>query len=187
MIDQIVKQYLQLYPEDEAHLGLLLQQLKDKDELTNRRNFRGHVIGDAVVLSPDLKKVLYIHHNTYGTWQQPGGHVETNDKGPWITAEREVWEESGARIAHRLGPVESDIKIPLHIVTGYVLPNPKKGEPEHWHHDFRYGFVAITETFDRVDDKGAGQAKWVELEASKKMKNTGHDFHKAIARIRLLV
>jgi 8-oxo-dGTP pyrophosphatase MutT (NUDIX family) len=187
MIDKIVGRYLEFYPEDEAHLGLLLQQLKDKDDLTNRRNFRGHVIGDAVVLSPDLKKVLYIHHNTYGTWQQPGGHVEPDELGPWITAEREVREESGAKIGRRIGPVESDITVPLHIVTGYTLPNPKKNEPEHWHHDFRYGFVAKSEVFHKVDDTGAGQAKWVELEASKQMKNSGHDFHKAIARIRQLI
>jgi 8-oxo-dGTP pyrophosphatase MutT (NUDIX family) len=183
MINQVVAKYLQLYPEDKKQLHRLLDQLKDSDELDNRRNFRGHIAGDAIILSPDHKKVLYIYHLRFKKWQQPGGHLESDEDGPWQTAAREAYEETGVKIGQKIGPVSTDYRIPLHIITGPVTPSAAKNEPKHWHHDFRYGFIAKTEKLDEIDDEGIGQARWIPIAEAKKMENSGHNVHKSIDRI----
>ena len=183
MIGEVVKKYLELYPEDKKQLKLLIDQLNDKDKLDDRRNFRGHITGDAIVFSPDCSKVLYIYHPLYGTWQQPGGHWDSPEDGPWDTAKREAIEETGVQIRTRIGPIESDYRVPLYIITGKVPTNNAKNEPKHWHHDFRYGFIAKTEKLDKTSDKVIKDVRWVDLAKAKKMENTGHDVHKSIDRM----
>jgi len=183
MLAEVVEKYLALFPEDRKQLHLLLEQLKDQDKLDDRRNFRGHIAGDAIVLSPDFKKVLYIYHLRFGTWQQPGGHLDPGEEGPWLTAAREAYEETGVKLGRKVGPQESDYRIPLHLITGVVLPSKKKNEPKHWHHDFRYGYIAKTENLGQVQDNGIGEAKWIEIDEALRMENTGHDVHKSINRM----
>ena len=32
--------------------------------------------------------------------------------------------------------------LPVHIDTHHIPANPKKNEPPHYHHDFRYVYIA---------------------------------------------
>ena len=187
MIEKVVEKYLEIYPEDREQLAILLGQLAAKESLDDRRNFRGHIAGDAIVFSPDLKKVLYIYHLRFGTWQQPGGHLDPGEEGPWLTAPREAYEETGVILGRIIGPVKSDDRVPLHIITGEVLPSKKKNEPKHWHHDFRYGYIAESEELGNIEDEGIGEAKWIEIEEALKMENEGHNVHKSIERMQSLL
>lgn len=156
---EVVEEYLTHFPEDRDQLGLLISQLVDGEHLNDRRNFRGHVAGDAIILSSDLKKVLLIHHIRYQRWNQPGGHWDPDEEGPWVTAEREAIEEAGVKFARRINLTE-DVRVPLQITTGPVWPNAEREEPHHWHHDFRYGFIAASEELEKVTDKGVDGSKW---------------------------
>lgn len=187
MLDEVVKKYLQFYPEDKEQLKLLLDQLKDDEHLDDRRNFRGHIAGDAVIFSPDLKKILYVYHLRFRKWQQPGGHLESDEEGPWLTAPREAVEESGVKISKIIGPDKNDPRIPLHIVTGAVPPSKKKNEPKHWHHDFRYGIIAETEELEPIDDAGTGDARWWDINEALKMRDNDHHWHKSIRRMQELL
>lgn len=185
MLSEIVCKYLKIFPEDEGRLSLLLDQIKNNEELDNRLNFRGHIAGDALILSPDLKKILFIYHLRSKNWQQPGGHWDKGEDGPWLTAKREAFEETGVKIARRIDVV-TDARVPLHIITGPVYPSQLvKKEPHHWHHDFRYGFVAETEELSTIQDDGIGGAKWFVLDKLKV--SGGHNIKASIERLKTLL
>ncbi|HVO86510.1 MAG TPA: NUDIX domain-containing protein [Candidatus Binatia bacterium] len=187
MLEQVVEQYLKLFPGDKPKLKLLLKQLAESQELDDRRNFNGHIAGDAIILSPDLTKILYIYHLRSGKWQQPGGHFDKGEDGPWSTAAREAHEETGVRLGKRIGPDKNNQKVPLHIVTGPVNPSTAKNEPSHWHHDFRYGFIAESETLGDIEDPGIKEAKWFDLKQAMAMKESGHQVLTSIERMLLLL
>jgi 8-oxo-dGTP pyrophosphatase MutT (NUDIX family) len=187
MLKEVVEKYLELFPDDRPKLKLLLEQLTKNENLDDRLNFKGHIAGDGIVLSPDKRKVLFIYHLRFNVWQQPGGHWDKGEEGPWLTAEREVIEETGVEIGRRIGPMESDYKIPLHIVTGSVPPSKAKNEPTHWHHDFRYGFIAESENLGQIQDDGIKEAKWFKVEDALKMEEPGHETLESIRRMMKLL
>jgi 8-oxo-dGTP pyrophosphatase MutT (NUDIX family) len=142
---------------------LLLEQLRNNEDLSDRKNYTGHIAGSDIVFSPDLKKVLLIYHPTFERWQQAGGHWDKPEVGPWETAVRELAEETGVKIAHKLH-VSDDHRVPLSIKSEIVPNRPPKNEPEHYHHDFRYLYIAESEGLE-LKDKVIKQAKWFSLDA----------------------
>ncbi len=159
MLQKILDEYLQIFPDDKSELSLLIEQIEKGEPLNTRGNFKGHIAGDAIIFSPDLKKILLIYHKHSNRWQQPGGHWDPDEIGPWLTAKREAFEETGVRIKKQVNLLDQDERVPLQIFTGPVLASPK-GEPKHWHHDFRYGFIAASEKLGKIDDDGVQDVKW---------------------------
>lgn len=164
MLQDCLHAYLERFPSDRSGLTHLLGQLAAGDKMNDRRNFNGHITGSGIVLSPDKSKVLMIYHKSFQRWLQPGGHWESDDEAtPLIAAQREVQEETGVRLA-RVCPLPGyDELIPVHIDSHQVPARPHKGEPSHWHHDFRYVFVAANE---RLHHQAAevSDAIWVPLD-----------------------
>ncbi len=142
MLQQIVDEYLKMFPEERAGLKLLLTQLADGDNMNNRKTLPGHVTGSAVVLSPDRTKILLIHHKLYDKWLQPGGHWDPDEASPWAAAEREAIEETSVKIAKQLPAASEDLRIPLRISAHPIKDRPEKNEQPHIHHDFYYVFLA---------------------------------------------
>jgi 8-oxo-dGTP pyrophosphatase MutT (NUDIX family) len=186
MLPQIVAKYLELFPADKVKLSLLLEQLGKGEVLDDRANFNGHIAGDAVIFSPDCKKILLIYHKRFKNWQQPGGHWDRGEHGPWLTAERETGEETGLNLLKRVNIVD-DFRVPLHIVTGPVPESAAKKEPFHWHHDFRYGFIAQSETLPAVTDEGVSGAKWLPLEEFQGKGMGAHDLGTSVDRLKELL
>lgn len=75
MLHDILTDYLSIFPEEEGSLCRLQEQVEADELLNDRRNFNGHITGSAIILSPDRTRVLFIHHNLFKRWQQPGGHA----------------------------------------------------------------------------------------------------------------
>lgn len=182
----IVEAYLQLFPADEAKLARLLKQLKNGEALDDRNNFNGHAAGDALILSPDKTKILLIYHKRFGRWQQPGGHLDPGEAGPWLTAEREATEETGLSQFKRVN-LAADYRIPVHIVTGPVPASPAKQEAAHWHHDFRYGFIAASEDLPEVKDEGVSGVRWLPLADYSDQKFGAHELGTSIERLKNLL
>lgn len=159
MINEIVQKYLEKYPDERSGLKALLKQLAAGENLQTRKNFTGHVVGTAVILSPDKKQVLLIYHPAFSEWQQPGGHSDEDEAGPWMTAEREAVEETGVSLARRL----NDIHQPM-LIESHVVPASKgKNEPEHRHHAFWYAFEAKDKDLILADEV-IKEAKWVDID-----------------------
>src|SRR5690606_33263993 len=81
-------------------------------------------------------RVLHLHHNALDKWLLPGGHVEAVDLSLAGAALRELVEEAGLNG----GAVALAGAAPVHIDVHAIPANEGKGEPEHWHADFRFVF-----------------------------------------------
>ena len=163
MLGEILEKYLDVFPEDKAQFDALREQIKAREKLSSRKNFTGHVTGSAIVLTSDLKKMLLIYHPTHKAWQQPGGHWEEGETGPWLTAERELIEETGIKPLRQIN-ISGDQRIPLQIDSHLVPAAPQKNEPEHYHHDFRYLFIADEATPRPIKHDAIKDVKWLEVE-----------------------
>lgn len=134
-IRSTVDAYLGAHPEDRAHLTLLLTLLEEVPDVTSRSEFRGHVTAGAVLVD-EQGRVLHIHHNALGKWLLPGGHAETEDSTLAGAALRELLEETGIDG----GAIALSGAAPLHIDVHPIPASEAKGEPAHFHADFRFGF-----------------------------------------------
>ena len=48
-----------------------------------------HFCASVILIDPETKKILLVHHKKFGKWVQPGGHIEEEE-----TTETESQEES---------------------------------------------------------------------------------------------
>lgn len=142
---EVVQDYLSVFPDEAEGLRPLQERLKRDEQFNHRKSFDGHGTGAAIVLSPDRKKVLMVHHKILDKWLQPGGHWDSEDPNPWTVAQREAEEETGVEIARALHIDPDRPHIPLEINTHLIPENPAKNEPTHYHYDFRYAFVAVND------------------------------------------
>ena len=97
----------------------------------------GHITCTGLVLAPNGRDVLLVHHRRLNRWLLPGGHVEPEDIEIWDSARREVSEETGADLLPDAAP-------PLIGVDVHGIP-AKGREPYHLHHDLIYTFRAADE------------------------------------------
>ncbi|MFF4292064.1 NUDIX hydrolase [Streptomyces vinaceus] len=127
--------YLDAHPAEKEPLAPLVDLLDQAPDVTSRSEFRGHVTAGAVLVDAD-GRVLHIHHNALGKWLLPGGHVEAHDTTLYGAALRELVEEAGLDgVALSLAHPE-----PVHVDLHPIPANDRKGEPAHWHADFRFVF-----------------------------------------------
>jgi 8-oxo-dGTP pyrophosphatase MutT (NUDIX family) len=138
-IRSTVARYLAQHPEEAEHLAPLTRALERGADLTSRKEFEGgHVTCGAVVLD-DTSRLLLIQHIALGRWLLPGGHLEADDTGLMFAALRELEEETGISWRGTASPPGHDIT-PVDIDLHAIPANPAKGEPGHWHADFRFAF-----------------------------------------------
>ena len=98
----------------------------------------GHITCSGLVLSPDSKRLLLVHHRRLDRWLLPGGLVEPDDPDMRFAARREVIEETGAVLAPD-PPLDSLIGMDVHGIP------PHGSQPYHLHHDLMFAFSAVSE------------------------------------------
>jgi ADP-ribose pyrophosphatase YjhB (NUDIX family) len=102
-----------------------------------------HLTASAVVVDPEAKAVLLIHHLLTGRRQFPGGHLDSVDEPLHLAAVREVAEETGLQVT-LWQPTRTTVRhgepCPMPIdVRRFVAPaDPEWGEPAHHHTDHLY-------------------------------------------------
>jgi 8-oxo-dGTP pyrophosphatase MutT (NUDIX family) len=132
-----VARYLAQHPAEADHLRPLTDALAAGADVASRKEFTGgHVTCGAVVID-DTRRLLLIQHKALGRWLLPGGHLEPEDTELPYAALRELEEETGISWHGAVAPPGHDLT-PVDIDVHTIPANPGKGEPEHWHADFRW-------------------------------------------------
>jgi 8-oxo-dGTP pyrophosphatase MutT (NUDIX family) len=142
--------------EEEKSRELILALLEHTPAPFSRHQFHpGHITCTALVLHPDARRVLLIHHHRHRRWLLPGGHVEESDSTLSDAARREAVEETAARIVPvsvaRLAGMDVH-GIPAH-----------KGEPFHLHHDLIFKLDAESGEVARTEE--APEVAWCGIDA----------------------
>jgi 8-oxo-dGTP pyrophosphatase MutT (NUDIX family) len=121
----------------------------------NREHLPGHVTGSAWVVSPNLQRILMMHHRKHDQWFQPGGHAD-GDADILRVALRETAEESGLDPDH------------VHLLDGaifdvdiHTIPASEHG-PQHEHVDIRF-LVEIDDSLRVPGSDESHDVLWVKL------------------------
>ena len=121
--------------EEEKSRELIAALLEQTETPFSRHQFHpGHITCSALVLDPDRRRVLLVHHHRHRRWLLPGGHVEETDATLGDAARREAIEETAARIAP--ATVARLAGMDVHGIPAH------KGEPFHLHHDLIFALHA---------------------------------------------
>jgi 8-oxo-dGTP pyrophosphatase MutT (NUDIX family) len=138
-------------PEEEKSRELILALLEFTGAPFSRHQFHpGHITCTAVVLHPNGRRFLVMHHHRHRRWLLPGGHVEESDVTLSDTARREAMEETEVAIARSAAATLAGLDV-------HGIP-ARKGEPFHLHHDLIYAFSAKSEEFALTAE--APQVAW---------------------------
>lgn len=127
-------------PYEEKSRELIVSLLELTPAPFSRGQFHpGHITGTALVLHPNGRQILLMHHHRHKRWLLPGGHIEPSDATLGDAARREAIEETAVKISGA-GPA------PLAGMDVHGIPS-RKGEPFHLHHDLIFAFTAESEEF----------------------------------------
>jgi len=174
-INLILDEYLHIHSDEQDELDDLKELLKESNDPLSRKTLPGHITASAFIINGANKQVLLLEHKSLGRLLQPGGHIENIDKSLMEAVYREIEEETGLQqIDFQLKPlVVTKPEVPIDIDTHEIPENPKKQEPRHYHHDFRYLF---TTTNGNVvfDPSESSNYKWVDWEQFARTENFVH-------------
>ncbi|MEM7003848.1 MAG: NUDIX hydrolase, partial [Pseudomonadota bacterium] len=148
-------EYERHYPAEKETLQRFRAFVAEHKRCFERDCWAGHVTGSAWVVDPARQDVLLTHHKKLDIWVQLGGHSDGDADTPAV-ALREAQEESGL-------PVQFDgdtATPPVFDLDIHAIP-ARKGDPEHFHFDVRFVFVAAHREFQVSEESNA--LAWVPI------------------------
>jgi 8-oxo-dGTP pyrophosphatase MutT (NUDIX family) len=145
--------------EEAAILAKFLAFVSSTPDCFERTSPHGHITGSALVVSPDLRRVLLTHHAKLDKWLQLGGHSDGSPKTAEV-AYREVEEESGLT---RLSFVQTD---PYDFDWHDIPARPN--EPAHIHYDVRFLIAADPEE-PLVITKESKDLRWFTVDEARRL------------------
>ena len=138
-------------PEEEKSCELILTLLECTPAPFSRDQFHpGHITCTAVVLHPNARQFLLVHHHRHRRWLLPGGHVEETDVTLGDAARREAIEETAVQLPSAGSALLAGMDV-------HGIPE-RKGEPFHLHHDLIFAFTAESDVFALTEE--APQVAW---------------------------
>lgn len=152
-----VKNILKSHPaadnNEEESIKKTLSLLENNPNLFNMNCEPGHFTGSALVVDATSGIVLLHLHKKLDKWLQFGGHAEY-ETNLFDVALRETQEETGLADLFNMAP-DDQANRPIDI-DAHLIP-AGKGEPKHWHLDFR--FVLGTNSLGKVSVDGTQESE----------------------------
>ena len=134
-----------------------------------------HFCASVILIDPETKEILLVHHKKFNKWVQPGGHIEGYEL-PIDTALREVLEETGIKIKI-IGHTLDEVNIEPVAVSHY---RNKVGDMI----DIQYIAIPLTKEINNDEDNDViwfpidklDKSKDIEKEIKVKVKNLVKEF-----------
>ena len=136
-----------------AHVAATINFMRDYENCFERSNLHGHITGSGWIINTRLTHCLLVHHRKLSRWLQPGGHADGNGNVMHV-AEMEVSEETGLE-TYQLIPGIFDVDV-------HRIP-ARKSDPEHYHFDIRYLFMAELDAPLRVSSE-SNALRWISMD-----------------------
>ncbi len=181
---ELIRRYQARTKEEKDAQETMLQALEKVGEPLLHRTMPYHFTVSALVLNPEMNRVLMVHHNLFGTFTWPGGHTD-GETDLLAVALREVREETGIGAVYPLSgaPLSLDLlSCPAHVKNEVPVPG-------HTHFCVTFGCVAPEgqPLIHKADENSA--VKWLPIDELDGMCKEAHMlplYKKAIARSRAL-
>ena len=154
-----IENFIPYNEQEEVDKKIMLNYIKDFDDVLTRKNIFGHFCSSAFVVNKNRSKVLMIYHNIYNSWAWPGGHAD-GESDLLGVAMREVMEETGIK---NLKPLSKDfyaidvLPVKSHIKRGKFVSS-------HIHLNATYIFEADeNEELLIKEDENSG-VNWIDID-----------------------
>lgn len=164
-------------PEEAEHLERIRAFAERKQAPFDRTDPEGHLVASGLVASPDLDRVVLLHHRQLGMWLQPGGHAEAEERRPRAIALREAREETGLPVEpHPLweGLVDVDV---------HEIPAAEE-MPAHEHLDLRYLLVADPSDEPAAPPEEAREVRWFDVDEARRKLELDEGLQRLLWKVR---
>lgn len=159
MYRKLIEDYIPKNEQEQNDRVMMLQFIDNNDDAFERTNLVGHFTSSAIIVNPEMTKILFIHHNIYNSWGWVGGHND-GDKDFLKVSIKEAKEETGVV---NIKPYNEEI---IGLDSIYVYNHIKNGKfvSDHIHMNITYLLVVSeTETLTIKEDENSG-VQWFDLE-----------------------
>lgn len=145
--------------QQESKDRILYQLEKQGRQLYSRDSLHGHMTASAIVLNPQLDKILMVYHNIYNSYAWPGGHAD-GEGDLYLVAYEEAKEEAGVE---KLYPVSRGI---LSVESLPVKEHMKNGKKvaAHDHYNVTFGFICSEKEILKIKPDENSSVKWIEID-----------------------
>ena len=123
-----IEKFVPYNEQEEVDKKIMLNYIKDFDDVLTRQNEYGHFTSSAFVLNKDRSKILMAYHRIYNSWAWVGGHSD-GDNDLLYVAMKEAKEETGIK---NVVPISKDIySLELINVNGHEKRGKYVGSHVH--------------------------------------------------------
>ena len=159
MLKTEIEKFIPYNEQEEVEKKIMLNYIKDFDDVLTRQNEYGHFTSSAFVLNKERTKILMIYHKIYNSWAWVGGHSD-GDSNLLYVAMKEAKEETGIK---DVKPISEDI-YSLEIIN--VNGHEKRGKyvGSHVHLNVTYLLEADESEDIRIKEDENSGVKWVPID-----------------------
>ena len=153
-----IENFIPYNEQEEVDKKIMLNYIKDFDDVLTRQNEYGHFTSSAFVLNKDRSKILMAYHRIYNSWAWVGGHSD-GDNDLLYVAMKEAKEETGIK---NVVPISKDIySLELINVNGHEKRGKSVGS--HVHLNVTYLLEADeNEEIHIKEDENSG-VRWIPI------------------------